>query len=142
MIDQTSTGIPPGMAATTRFGGKAQTLLKDFSKEARENFESRNRAHAKIDEARIKTSFGIVLLTTDEATKLVESGGGWKGFHDTYPNSGLTLVSLPGIDSSNSHALEYVGASCDILCGGGYLVFLNKEDGVWKVANEVNIWLS
>ena len=31
LIDQTSTGFPPGMAAMTQFGGKAQPLLKDFS---------------------------------------------------------------------------------------------------------------
>jgi hypothetical protein len=32
LIDQTSTGLPPGMAAMTQFGGKAQPLLKAFQR--------------------------------------------------------------------------------------------------------------
>jgi hypothetical protein len=39
LIDQTSTGFPPGMAAMTQFGGKAQPLLKGFPKEAKNDFE-------------------------------------------------------------------------------------------------------
>ena len=30
LVDQTSMGVPPGMAAMTQFGNKAQPLLKDF----------------------------------------------------------------------------------------------------------------
>src|ERR1700688_3898487 len=37
LLDQTSMGFPPGMAAMTQFGGKAQTLLKDVPKEAKDD---------------------------------------------------------------------------------------------------------
>lgn len=37
LMDQTSAGFPPGMAAMTQFGGKAQQLLKDFPKEAKDS---------------------------------------------------------------------------------------------------------
>jgi hypothetical protein len=143
LIDQTSTGFPPGMAATTQFGGKAQPLLKDFPKEAKEDFEARNKTHAKIEAYKVKTSFEIVLLDVDAARKLVEGGDTWKGFREKYPNSpGITLISRPGIDADKSHALLYVGNSCDMLCGGGTLIFLSKENGEWKVANKVTIWVS
>jgi hypothetical protein len=131
------------MAAMTQFGGKAQPLLKDFSKEARDDFEARNKTPAKIEADKLKASFEIVLLDRDAARKLVEGGGGWKAFRDKYPNSsGITLISRPGTDAEHTHALLYVGNSCDMLCGGGTLVFLSKENGEWKVTNSVTIWVS
>jgi hypothetical protein len=143
LIDQTSTGFPPGMAAMTQFGGNAQPLLKDFSKEARDDFEARNKTPAKIEADKLKASFEIVLLDRDAARKSVEGSGGWKAFRDKYPNSsGITLISRPGTDAEHTHALLYVGNSCDMLCGGGTLVFLSKENGEWKVTNSVTIWVS
>lgn len=143
LIDQTSTGFPPGMAAMTQFGGKAQPLLKDFPKEAKDDFEARNQTHAKIEADKLKPSFEIVLLDPETAKKSVEGKGGWKAFRDKYPNSpGITLVSRPGIDGANSHALLYVGNSCDMLCGGGTLIFLSKANGEWKVANKITVWVS
>jgi hypothetical protein len=143
LIDQTSMGVPPGMAAMTQFGGKAQPLLKDFSKEARDDFDARNKTHATIEADKLKSSFEIVLLDAETARKSVEGPSGWKNFRERYPNSpGMTLVSRPGTDGVHSHALLYVGNSCDMLCGGGTLIFLNKENGEWKVANKVAIWVS
>jgi len=143
LIDQTSTGFPPGMAAMTQFGGKAQPLLKDFPKEAKDDFEARNKTHVKIEADKLKPSFEIVLVDAETAKKTVEGKVGWQGFRDKYPNSpGITLVSRPGIDAAHNRALLYVGNSCDVLCGGVTLVFLNKENGEWKVANKVTIWIS
>ena len=48
LIDQTSTGFPPDMAAMTQFRGKAQPLLKDFPKEAKDDFEARNKTHGSV----------------------------------------------------------------------------------------------
>jgi hypothetical protein len=139
LIDQTSTGFPPGMAAMTQFGGKAQPLLKDSPKEAKDDFEARNKTHAKIEADKLKSSFEIVV----SARKSVEGKGGWQTFRDKYPNSpGITLIPRPGMDAEHSRALLYVGNSCDMLCGGGTLVFLSKENGEWKVANKVTIWVS
>jgi hypothetical protein len=130
------------MAAMTQFGGKAQPLLKDFPKEAKDDFDLRNKAHAKIESDQLKTPFEIVLLGADAAGKLVE-GGGWKSFRDKYPKTpGITLIARPGFDAEHKHALLYVGNSCDMLCGGGTLIFLRKENGEWKVANKVTIWVS
>ena len=143
LIDQTSTGFPPGMAAMTQFGSKAQPLLKDFPKEAKDDFEARNKTHVKIEADKLKPSFEIVLVDADTAKKSVEGNGGWQSFRDKYPNSpGITLVSRPGTDSEHTHALLYVGNSCDMLCGGGTLIFLSNEKGEWKVANKVTIWVS
>ena len=124
LIDRTSTGIPPGMAAWTRFGGRAQPLLKEFPKEAKDDFDARNKTHAKIEPDKIKTSFEITLMALDKAT------------------GGVTLVSRPGLDSDRTHALLYTGTSCGPRCGVGYLIFLTKENGQWKVSNKADIWMS
>ena len=143
LIDQTSTGFPPGMAAMTQFGGKAQPLLKDFPKEAKDDFEARNKTHVKIEADKLKPSFEIVLVDAETAKKSVEGSGSWQSFRDKYPNSpGITLISRPGKDSEHTHALLCVGNSCDMLCGGGTLIFLTKQNGEWKVANKVTIWVS
>jgi hypothetical protein len=143
LIDQTSTGFPPGMAAMTQFGGKAQPLLKDFPKQAKGDFEARNKTHVKIEADKLKPSFEIVLVDAETAKKSVEGNGSWQSFRDKYPNSpGITLISRPATDSEHTHALLYIGNSCDMLCGGGTLIFLTKQNGEWKVANKVTIWVS
>jgi hypothetical protein len=142
LLDQTSIGYPPGMAATTQFGGKAQPLLKDFRQEARDDFHARNKTRVKIEGGKIKTAFALVLLSDESAAKLVEGPGGWSGFHQTYPKSGISLVSRPGVNADHTKALLYVGTSCDSLCGGGSLVFLGRDGSEWKVLNKVTIWVS
>jgi len=124
LIDQTSTGIPPGMAAWTRSMVKAQPFLTAFPKEATEDFDVRNKTHARIEPDNIKTSFDITLIAPDKAT------------------GNVTLVSRPGLDSDRTHALLYTGTSCGIRCGVGYLIFLIKENGQWKVSNKANIWMA
>jgi hypothetical protein len=124
LIDQTSTGIPPGMAAWTRLAGRARPLLKEFPKEAKDDFGARNKIRAKIEADKIKTSFEITLIALDKAT------------------GGVTIVSRPGLDSDRTHALLYTGTSCGPRCGVGYLIFLTKENGQWKVSNKADIWMS
>ena len=124
LVNQTSTGIPPGLAAWTRFGFRAQGFLKELPKEAKDDFDARNKTHAMIERDKIKTSFEITLVAPDRATR------------------GVTLVSLPGLDSDRTHALLCTGTSCGLRCGAGYLIFLSKENGQWKVLNKADIWMS
>ncbi len=143
LIDLTSTGYPPGMAAMTQFGGKAQPLLAQVPKDAADQFDSRNKNHSKIDATQLKTPFPIVTVTPDQSAKLVEGGSRWGAFHKRYPNTpGITLVSLPGVNADHTRALMYIGASCDMLCGNGYFLLLGKDDGGWKVLQKVMIWVS
>lgn len=143
LIDQTSIGFPPGMAAMTQFGGKAQPLLAQVPKDAKDKFDTRNKGHQKIDGARLKTPFQIVLVSSEDAEKMVAGGGGWESFRKRYSKSlGVTLISLPGINSEHTQALLYVGSSCDMLCGNGYFLLLGKDGEQWKVLQKVMIWIS
>lgn len=141
LLDHTSIGFPPGMAAMSQFGAKAQALLKDVPKGAKDEFDSRNKNRGKIDPAKIKASFDVILLTDDEAKKLVD--GGWEPFHKKYPKApGITLVSRPGLNAEHTRALLYIGTSCDMLCGEGVFILLGKDGGQWKVLHKETIWVS
>jgi hypothetical protein len=142
VIYQTSLGVPPGMAATTQFGATAQELLKSTPKEAKDDFDSRNKTRVKIESDRIKAAFELIFLSAESAGKLVEGGGGWAGFNKNYPRSGISLMSRPGVSSDHTKALLYVGTSCGMLCGGGEFMLLGKEGDQWKVLNKATIWES
>ena len=65
LINQTGAGVPPGMAAMTQFGNKAQEFLKEIPKEMKDGFQSRNRATAQIDRGGLKADLEIVVLAPD-----------------------------------------------------------------------------
>jgi len=122
----------------TQFGAKAQALLKDVPKDAKDEFDSRNKTRATIDTGRTKASFDVISLSDDDARKLVE-GSGWEPFHKKYPEApGITLVSRPGFNTERSRALVYIGMSCDMVCGEGVLILLGKDAGQWKVLRKEN----
>jgi len=142
LLQQTSIGFPPGMAAMTQFGAKAQALLKDVSKDTKDAFDSRNQSRAQIEADKIKTLFEVILLSDEDAKKLVE-GGGWEPFHKKYPKApGITLISRPGLNAERTRALLYIGTSCDMLCGEGVFMLLGKDGGQWKVLHKETIWVS
>jgi hypothetical protein len=132
------------MAATTQFGGKAQTLLQDVPKDSKDQYEARNGAHASIETGKIKLALEVVLLTDDEAKNLVEGkSGDWKSLYKKYPKAqGISLISLPGLNTDHTRALLYVGTSCGMLCGEGYFILLGKDGGEWKVLNKAMVWIS
>jgi len=143
LIDQTSVGVPPGMAAMTRLGGKAQPLLAQVPKEAKEQFETRNKSHLTVDPGQLKVSFQMVMATPAAANKIVEGGAGWESFRSKFPNApGITLLSLPGVSSDRTKAMIYIGTSCGTTCGTGYLILLGKDGDHWKVLDKVMIWIS
>ena len=140
-LDHTSVGFPPGMAAMTQFGGKAQELLREVPKDAKHAFDLRNKSPLMLDSSKFDLPFQVTLLTAGDAENVIKAG--WKHFHKRYPKSpGITLLSLPGINAERDRALQYVGNSCDSLCGEGWLLLLVKENGQWKVFKKTVIWVS
>ena len=143
LINQTSRDVPPGLAKISVYGGnKVQGFLKDVPKEAKDEFDSHNKfyAYAKIEEGKISDT---VLLSAEDARKLVEGGLGWEEFHTSFPMAhGITVVSRPGMNSERNRALLYVGTSCERLCGKGVFIFLGKDGKQWKLLNQVTMWSS
>ena len=82
------------------------------------------------------------LISREEASQLFENGG-WQAFYKRYPGSlGLVSFSKVGFNSTHDQAFVYVGSSCQLLCGDGNYILLNKEDGRWTVKVVQEIWVS
>jgi hypothetical protein len=143
LLDHTATGYPPGLAATTGVRSGVQTFYNDVPKEAKDDFEARNKTRIELDTAKIKAPFQMFSLSDEEAEKLLHRVGGWEAFHQQYPGTAiLAAVSRPGISRERNRALLYLGESCGPTCGGGTLLLLGKEDGKWKIINTATVWMS
>jgi hypothetical protein len=64
-------------------------------------------------------------------------------FQARYPEaSGLVAFSRVGFDANEDKALALMGYRCGDLCSAGGLYLLVKEDGNWKVQEELMAWQS
>lgn len=81
------------------------------------------------------------LLTDVEEEKLLPSGGGWKRFYESYPASGgLVMLSRVGFDVDRTQALLHLGWQWEGKAGAGFLVYLQREGGVLRVAGGKQTW--
>lgn len=137
LLDHTALAFPQGIVRYDPFGRKAQKSLKDVPIEVADDFENRNKSRATIEEYRIRTPFQTALLTDDAAGKSFGRIGGWTAFHKDNPDiPGLTLMSLPGLNSDHTRALLYVETSWCRYGGDGAFVSLTKDEGEWKVSSK------
>ena len=82
-------------------------------------------------------------MSPQESDELFSKAGGWKDFAAKYPNAaGFTIVSAIAFDASHRQALVYVGNSCGMLCGTGYVVLLEKKKDKWIAAKTAKIWIA
>ena len=86
--------------------------------------------------------FTCVLLSEEETRDIFDSGG-WDEFYARYPHSqGIMTVSRVGFNRERDQALVYVGNQSHWLGGAGYYLFLTKEEGVWRIQEEIMVWIS
>lgn len=85
----------------------------------------------------------VLLSKTENDVIFKEGPGGWKAFYEKYPDSsGYVGFSRVGFNRKMNQALVYVVHGCGGLCGTGNYVLLVKENGLWKVHKELNMWVS
>jgi hypothetical protein len=86
-----------------------------------------------------------VFLTQDEAQAIFNDPDqdGWEEFYAAYPGSGgLTGLSRVGFDPSGTQALVYQDELCGPLCGAGFYILFEKEDGKWVERWRLMAWIS
>jgi len=139
--ERTSAGYPPGMASMKSTEDEEKDLLGSISTSARDNFDAQNKTSC-ILEPHIQPVERIQLLSArEERASFLGRSGSWKLFNAKYPGAiGFTIVSRIGFNSEHDQALVYLGNSCGLLCGHGYLVVLKKHNGKWKVLNQASVW--
>jgi hypothetical protein len=87
-------------------------------------------------------SAGAVFVTVNERDEIFAKDSGlWKDFTKKYPNAaGFTIISAIGFNAAHNQALVYIGNSCGLLCGNGYVVLLDKKKEKWIAAKTAKIW--
>jgi len=55
---------------------------------------------------------------------------------------GLICLSKAGFNRKMSQALVYVQLTCGLVCSRGLFVWLVREDGVWKIRDEMPAWIA
>jgi hypothetical protein len=108
-----------------------------------DSYRSRNAASYTLD-PNLDVEQDYVLMPQEEFDEIFRKGGSvWTRFQDRYPEaSGLVTFSRVGFNADGDEALALVGYRCGDLCGAGGLYLLVKEDGNWKVQEELMVWQS
>jgi hypothetical protein len=143
LLSQTSAGYPAGMASFTASSTPdKKELLDSASTEAKSDFDAKAKLNCDLaGSTELKTS--VVFMTPAERDELFSKASGWRDFAQKYPNAaGFTIVSSIGFNQSHNEALVYVGNSCGMLCGTGYVVRLEKKKDKWIAAKTAKIWIA
>lgn len=140
LLSQTSAAYPPGMASFTASTTPDRTeLLNAASTATKNDFDAKAKLTCDLTRAALGT--GVVFMSPQEKDEIFSKATGWKDFAQKYPNAtGFTIVSAIGFDASHRQALVYVGNSCGMLCGTGYVVLLEKKKDKWTAAKTAKIW--
>jgi hypothetical protein len=82
------------------------------------------------------------LMPQSEYDALLRTGSAsWADFEEKYPQAGgVFLFSRAGLNAARDEALVSISYYCGSLCTTGGVFLMVKEDGVWKVKQELVIW--
>jgi len=141
LLSQTSAGYPAGMASFTASSTPdRKELLDSASTETKSDFDAKAKLNCDLTRnTELKTS--AVFISPAERDELFSKASGWRDFAQKYPNAaGFTIVSAIGFNHSHNEALVYIGNSCGMLCGTGYVVRLEKKKDKWIAAKTAKIW--
>jgi hypothetical protein len=142
LLSRTSTAYPPGMAAFTAFERQERKELLDAAATATKiDFDAKAKLMCDLT-ANAALSAAVVLVSLNERDEIFSKDSGlWKDFTKKYPNAaGFTIVSAIGFNPPHNQALVYVGNSCGLLCGDGYVVLLEKKKEKWIATKTAKIW--
>jgi len=108
-----------------------------------DSYRSRNAASYTLS-PNLDVEQDYVLMPEEDWDKIFGPGGAmWTRFQARYPEaSGMVTFSRVGFNADGDEALTLVGYRCGDLCGAGGLYLLVKEDGSWKVQEELMAWQS
>lgn len=140
LLSETSAAYPPGMAAFTASATPDKRELLDSASIATKNdFDAKAKLNCDLTSAAL--SARVVFMSPKEKDENFSVSSGWRDFAQKYPRAaGFTIVSAIGFDTSHRQALVYVGNSCGVLCGTGYVVLLEKKKDKWIAAKTAKIW--
>ena len=132
-VDKQMAGAKELQYVQTELKGVTQALVDDFTARSRQVLTL---------EQRFDLRSKVVLLTQAEIQAIFKKGG-WDEFYRQYPNSHGTLVlSRVGFNASVDQALVYASSQSHPLAGAGFYYLMAKENGEWKIKQQLMVWIS
>lgn len=122
----------------------AKGEIPELSHELISDFRTINKTAFPIGDV-VKIKRKVLTIPAAEVQRVVQAadGSGWKAFHESYgQTSGITSISRPGFNAEYDQAILYIGTQYDAHAGGGYLVYLEKTDGLWVVKQSIILWIA
>jgi hypothetical protein len=144
LLSRTSTAYPPGMAAFTASETPERKELLDAAGTATKiDFDAKAKLMCDLA-TNAGLSASVVFVSVNERDEIFSKNTDpWKDFTNKYPNAaGFTIVSAIGLNTAHNQALVYVGNSCGMLCGSGYVVLLEKKKDKWIATKTSKIWIA
>jgi hypothetical protein len=140
IVIQSTTRVDKDMAGSEELK-YVQRELKEVTQSLMNDFTTQNRQLLALEQ-RFDLPVEVVLLT-QEKIDAVFNDGSWDEFYRQYPNSqGILVLSRVGFNSTVDQALVYAGCQSHYLAGAGYYYLMVKEDGAWKIKNQLMVWIS
>lgn len=115
--------------------------LKGISNETLDNYLERNAQPGQLS-SDMQLGVEYVLLSSEELSTIFKQPDGWDVFHKKYSDSGYTVFSRVGFNSTLDQAVVYVGSMAGPLMGAGYYYLLEKENGEWLIKEQIMVWIS
>ena len=132
-VDKQIAGVDELQYVQRELKGVTQAIVDDFT--------ARNRQVLTLEQ-RFDSSAKIVLIKQADIQAIFKKGG-WNEFYRQYPNSQGTLVlSRVGFNPAVDQALIYAGNESNYLAGAGFYYLLAKENGEWKIIQQLMVWVS
>ncbi|GAF02733.1 hypothetical protein [Saccharicrinis fermentans] len=88
----------------------------------------------------------IILITSEELSYVFDSqdlNRDWEEFYNDYENSnGIIRFSRIAYNDDKTQAIFEIGHSYASLGGGGSIIYLKKQDGIWTITEVIPTWIS
>ncbi len=88
----------------------------------------------------------IIVISTDEIAYIFDGedlNADWEAFYKAYPLSGgINKFTNIAFNDAKTQAIFEISSSSASLAGGGSIVYLEKQNGVWIIADIIATWVS
>jgi hypothetical protein len=140
ILQETSTNISSTDPKDIR-----DNIMSGFKNISRETVNSYLERNAKPSQLSPDMDLGVeyALLTSEELSKITSQPNWHEILNEKYPGSGgYTIFSRVGFNNTLDQAVVYVGQVQGPLMGTGFYNLLEKQDGEWKLMDQIMVWIS
>ena len=141
IVEQTSLFSPPGGSLDKTLNFVRQQTSGQIPQEVIDDIKIKNRDSYKLDD-HFNIGVKYVLLPKQEIQDLFSSGGTWAELNERYSINQVIVFSKIGFNRAKTQALVYTSTRSGPKTGYGLYVYLTKNNGVWTIKHQVEVWVS